>query len=57
MVIVGHLPFLGRLTALLLTGHDSGEPVAFQNGGVVYLERNEAGMWHLCWMVAPELLP
>ncbi len=56
VMIVGHLPFLGRLAALLLTGNSDNEVVAFQLGCVVSLNRDDAGRWKLEWMIVPKLL-
>jgi phosphohistidine phosphatase len=56
VMIVGHLPFLGRLAALLLTGNADKEAVAFHFGCVVCLNGNEAGRWKLEWMMVPTLL-
>jgi phosphohistidine phosphatase len=56
VMIVGHLPFLGRLTALLLTGNADNDIVAFQFGCVVCLRRDDANKWKLEWMVVPKLL-
>jgi len=56
VVIVGHLPFLGRLAALLLTGNADKEVVAFQFGCVVCLNRDDEGRWKLEWMIVPKLL-
>jgi len=55
VIIVGHLPFLGRLAALLLTGNSDNEVVAFQLGCVVSLNRDDAGRWKLEWMIVPKL--
>jgi phosphohistidine phosphatase len=55
VMIVGHLPFLGRLAALLLTGNADKEVVAFQFGCVVCLNGNDAGRWKLEWMIVPKL--
>jgi len=55
-MIVGHLPFLGRLAALLLTGNADNEVVAFQFGCVVCLSGDDSGRWKLEWMMVPELL-
>ena len=55
VMIVGHLPFLGRLAALLLTGNADNEVVAFQLGCVVNLNRDDAGRWKLEWMIVPKL--
>jgi len=56
VMIVGHLPFLGRLAALLLTGNADNEVVAFQLGCVVNLNRDDACRWKLEWMIVPKLL-
>ena len=56
VMIVGHLPFLGRLAALLLTGNADNEVVAFQLDCVVNLNRDDAGKWKLEWMIVPKLL-
>ena len=56
VMIVGHLPFLGRLVALLLTGNADNDVVAFQFGCVVCLNRDDAGRWKLEWMMVPKLL-
>ena len=56
LMIVGHLPFLSRLAARLLTGKESPQPVAFQKAGVVCLAREGDEPWKLTWMITPELL-
>jgi len=56
LMIVGHLPFLGKLAAMLLAGSESKNVVAFRQGGVVCLQRNEDQSWQVAWMVTPELL-
>lgn len=56
LAIVGHLPHLSRLAALLLTGKDRHEPVAFERGGVVAIEKGETGQWQLCFAITPSLL-
>jgi len=56
LMIVGHLPFLGKLTAMLLAGVESKNVVAFRQGGVVCLQRNEDQTWQVAWMITPELL-
>ena len=57
VMIVGHLPFLSKLASLLITGNDSANVVAFQQGGAVCLEQTEDKKWQVRWMVIPELLP
>ncbi len=56
LMIVGHLPFLGKLASLLIAGSESKNVVAFRQGGVVCLQRNEDQSWQVAWMVTPELL-
>ena len=56
IMIVGHLPFLSRLTSLLLTGSESANTVVFKNGGIVCLSRSEDNWWQIEWMVIPRLL-
>lgn len=57
LMIVGHLPFLGKLAALLVAGAESADVVSFRNGGVVCLERGRGGSWSVLWAVTPEVLP
>jgi phosphohistidine phosphatase len=55
-LVVGHMPFVARLVALLLTGDAEPERVCYRPGTVVCLERSEAPGWCLSWMLGPELL-
>lgn len=55
LMLVGHLPHLGRLAALLLAGTPEREIVAFRNAGVVCLERREGG-FAVRWVLTPELV-
>lgn len=56
IMIVGHLPFLDKLTSLLLTGSESANTVAFKNSGIVCLTRNNENQCQLDWIITPELL-
>jgi phosphohistidine phosphatase len=56
LMIVGHLPFLGKLASALLSGSESKNPVAFRQGGVVCLLRTEEQTWQVAWMIVPEIL-
>ena len=56
LAIVGHLPHLSRLASLLLVEDENAEVVAFRQGGIVALHRDESGKRRLRWMVTPELL-
>jgi phosphohistidine phosphatase len=53
LMIVGHLPFLGRLAAFLLCRDESLPAVEFQNAGIVRLDRREEGRWSLRWAIPP----
>lgn len=53
IMIVGHLPHLGKLASLLLDNTPE-NIVAFQQGGVICLERNDS--WMIKWFVTPDLL-
>jgi phosphohistidine phosphatase len=56
LMIVGHLPFLGKLVALLITGSEKNEIVEFRFGCVVCVERRDDRKWKVAWMVTPSLL-
>jgi len=55
-LVAGHMPFMGRLAALLVAGRDNPPVVAFQQGSVACLERDAEGRWVVAWMMRPELL-
>jgi phosphohistidine phosphatase len=55
-LVVGHLPFMARLVALLTTGDSERDIVAYCPGSVVCLERADAGHWVLLWMIRPDIL-
>jgi phosphohistidine phosphatase len=55
LMLVGHLPFLSRLTGFLVTGEPDHEVVRFQNAGVVCLGEDQ-GMWGVDWALVPDLL-
>ena len=56
LMLVGHLPHMSKLAALLVTGNADPPVAAFKPGGVVCLERDDQGRWSLRWMVVPEML-
>ena len=53
LMLVGHLPHLARLAGLLLAGDADRQPVKFQPGGLVALERTDAG-WQVAAVIPPE---
>ena len=56
LMLVGHLPHLRRLASRLLCGNDDREVVAFENGGVVCLQRDPEGHWSLRWALTPGIV-
>ena len=57
VMIVGHMPFIGKLASALIAGDESADIIAFQQGGVVCLERDEDNIWRVKWMIIKELTP
>ena len=53
IMIVGHLPFMERLTAYLITGNQDLTIVKFQNAGIVCLDQDETKNWHVKWTIMP----
>ncbi len=60
IMVVGHLPFMGRLLSRLVSGREESDIAAFIPGTVACLEykKGPAGLdeWTLVWMARPELL-
>jgi phosphohistidine phosphatase len=57
LMIVSHLPFLGRLADLLLDGRCGGLGIRFQTGEMVCLAPQAGkGKWSLEWVMSPDLL-
>jgi len=52
VMLVGHLPFLERLTGQLLLGDPHQSLVQFKNAGIVCLEREEE-RWQIAWIITP----
>lgn len=55
LVIVGHLPHLAGLAALLLCGDPEAGTVTFANGGIVCIGRDD-DRWSLKWAIPPGLV-
>ncbi|MHC4419088.1 MAG: phosphohistidine phosphatase SixA [Planctomycetota bacterium] len=53
LMLVGHLPFLGRLTGLLVAGDTATPIVRFRTACIVRLVR-EQGSWSIDWVVTPD---
>ena len=56
ILLVGHLPHLAKLAAILMGGDKERNVINFQMGGVVLLRRMEEGQWAVDWMVVPEII-
>jgi phosphohistidine phosphatase len=55
IMLVGHLPYMSKIAALLLCGDPKKSIVEFTNAGVVCLQREGEGEWALKWAVTPAL--
>ena len=52
LMLVGHLPFMERLTAYLVTGNVDRLVTKFQNGGIVCLGKGTSDdEWFIRWML------
>ncbi len=54
VILVGHLPHLGRLASLLLCGNPEKNVVSFKMACILCLSREETGQWSIQWMLTPE---
>ena len=56
LMLVGHLPFMERLAALLLTGSQEKPVIAFQNSGIVCMDLDaRKDNWVIRWALVPKL--
>ena len=55
LMLVGHMPFMGKLAARLITGDENKDIVAFKTGCMICLERMAANSWIINWVLYPEL--
>ena len=56
LALVGHLPHLGKLAALLVSGDPEKGIISFKMAGVVCLRRLEPGQWVVEWLIIPEVV-
>jgi phosphohistidine phosphatase len=56
-LVVGHLPFMARLVAVLVCGDAERPVVGYQPGTVVCLQAAAGELWSIRWMLPPRLLP
>lgn len=55
VMLVGHLPFMGRLAGYLLTGDPDKDLIEFQNAGIVCLDKTN-GKWKVEWIATPGMV-
>jgi phosphohistidine phosphatase len=56
IMLVGHLPFMGKLTSFLVTGSVNRPVFKFQNGGIVCLDRmTDSPFWFIKWSLMPKI--
>lgn len=56
LMLVGHLPFMERLTGLLTAGLADRKVFKFQNGGIVCLDKEpEDRFWFIKWTLMPRI--
>ena len=55
-MFVGHLPFMEKLTAFLITQDEKRPVFQFQNGGIVCLDQyGDQGGWVIKWTLMPHI--
>jgi phosphohistidine phosphatase len=56
VMLVGHLPFMERLTAYLITGSSEKPVFKFQNSGIVCMDTEPTtGSWVIKWTLMPHI--
>ena len=55
-MLVGHLPFMERMTSYLVTGSTDKPVFKFQNSGIVCLNKDpDSGSWVIVWTLMPNI--
>ncbi len=56
VMLVGHLPFMERMAAYLVTGSADRPIFKFQNSGIVCLDKDpNSGAWTIVWALMPKI--
>jgi phosphohistidine phosphatase len=55
LMLVGHLPFLEKLTSFLLCGDENARLVLFRYGAIVCLDQKEDKRWAVRWILTLEM--
>lgn len=56
IMLVSHLPYLTRLTGLLLCKDENKKIINFKNAEIVYLGKDKFSDWSVKWIIIPEIL-
>lgn len=56
VMLVGHLPFMGRLAAELLSERSDKPCIEFQTSAILCLDRPALFQWCVSWFISPNLL-
>jgi phosphohistidine phosphatase len=56
LMLVGHLPFLDKLTSVLLCGNENARVVLFRYSAIVCLDQKEDKRWAVRWILTPEMV-
>ena len=55
-MLIGHLPFMERMTSYLVTGSTDKPVFKFQNSGIVCLKKDsDSGSWVIVWTLMPKI--
>lgn len=56
LMLVGHLPFMERMTSYLTTGSTENLVFKFQNGGILCLDEDmQSKTWYIKWTLVPHI--
>jgi phosphohistidine phosphatase len=56
IMLVGHLPHLGKLAGILLNSDENMNPIIFRNAGIVKLSRDENNNRLIDWIIVPSII-
>jgi len=54
LMLVGHMPYLSKLTSYLLHHDENKTSVSFQTSQIVCLYRDSSGVWTVKWILKPD---
>lgn len=55
-MIIGHLPHLSRLAALILCNDKEKDIISFKTASILCLDRSEDGSWSIEWLISPSMI-